>query len=310
MNKYKKIPSLLILVGPPGSGKSTFAQEYISQHAHWLRVCRDDLRAMQFANTRASDSTEVAVSKMANALITNMLQQGKNVIADATHCKLASINDYIKQYKHLANIKFKVFDLPLDELKQRCTKRAAATGKIIGDDVVEKMYKDFITLKANFNFEPINCKPKIFTPLAIDNTKPTCILCDLDGTVALPNGRSMFSPTDEEVLNDTPVTTVIELLKLLASKHNIIFVSGRNETSRTATEQWIQQHISIPYTLYMRATNDMRRDSVVKKEILHTYILPSYAPLAVFDDRLQVIRECWNAEGVFCFNVNQLMEEF
>jgi predicted kinase len=312
MNKYKKIPQLLLLVGPPGSGKSTFAQQYLQEHPHWVRVCRDDLRAMQYQDTRATNMVEVNVSKMVHALTQSTLLQGKNVLIDSTNCKLSTINEFVKHYKHTAHISFKVFDVDIDTLKQRCALREKAIGKVIGNEVIDKIVRDFEILKTNFNFETIKCEPLHFVPKQQLATLPSCILCDLDGTVALPNGRSMFSPSDDEILQDSPVPQVINILQAMAQQHTIIFVSGRNQNSRAATEQWLATHLHLPYTpqLYMRAMDDMRRDSIVKQEILHLHILPQYNVLAVFDDRLQVIRECWNKEGIFCFNVNQLMEEF
>jgi predicted secreted acid phosphatase len=106
---------------------------------------------------------------------------------------------------------------------------------------------------------------------------------------------------------------VIKVLQSLAPTHKIIFVSGRDENSRESTMDWLQKYVfenKNDILLLMRAAGDSRRDSVVKKEILKKEILPNYNVIGVFDDRLQVVRECWNEERIFCFNVNQLLEEF
>lgn len=47
----------------------------------------------------------------------------------------------------------------------------------------------------------------------------------------------------------------------------------------------------------MRPQGDMRRDSIVKRELYENHIKGKYNVVAIFDDRPQVIRECWQALG-------------
>jgi predicted kinase len=311
MKKNKQ--QILVLVGAPGSGKSSFAKYFMRTEENWMRVSRDDFRAMQYEGTRASDTTESMISHAIDASINVYLLKGMNVMIDATNCKLEYINQYIKKFNHLASIHFKVFDVPLEELIERCKERELLTGKFIPTHVIENYYKQLQTFKKYFDFAPI---PKIkneFEILAQEETKDTCYLCDLDGTIAKANGRSMYAPTHEDVMSDTPIMPVIKVLQSLATSHKIIFVSGRDENSRAASMEWLQKYVfenKNEIQLLMRPANDSRRDSVIKKEILKKEILPFYNVLGVFDDRLQVVRECWNEEKIFCFNVNQLLEEF
>ena len=51
------------------------------------------------------------------------------------------------------------------------------------------------------------------------------------------------------------------------------------------------------HDLFMRPEGDMRRDSVVKRELYEQHIKGKYNVLAIFDDRPQVIRECWQELG-------------
>ncbi len=310
---YKKLPEILILVGAPGSGKTTFAKELLTNNKHWARVSRDDFRAMHFAETRATDAVEIMITYAVDAAIKGYIDNKYNVIIDATNCKMASINYFIKKFITLANITFKVLDPPLETLLKRCLEREAATGKHIPEAVIKDHFNKLQHLKTIFNFAPIAYKaPTLVAPVEVA-TKPAAFLCDLDGTVAIANGRNMFDPTDAEILTDTPIWPAIKVLQALAQQYKIIFVSGRTDTTFNATKQWIEKYIFTSITkdqLLMRNALDYRRDSIVKKEMLHEYILPNYNVIGVFDDRLQVIKECWNAEGIYCFNVNQFLEEF
>jgi predicted kinase len=309
-----KNPQVLILVGAPGSGKSSFAKYHLRTEENWTRVCRDDYRAMHFQGTKGSERIESVITHAIEASIEAFILNRCNVIIDATHCKKDYINQYVKRFGHLADIHFKVFDVPLEELEQRCLEREAQTGKHIPKGVIQKYFSELENLKKHFDFSPILRKPlELLVPIQ-DETKPTCFLFDLDGTLAYANGRNMFNPTAEEVMNDLPIQAVIKILQSLEKQHEIIFVSGREATNYEATKKWLIKHVfkneERTLKLFMRPEGDYRRDSIIKSELLHYHILPSFNVLGVFDDRLQVIRECWNKEGIFCFNVNQFLEEF
>lgn len=309
----RKRPEILVLVGAPGSGKSSFARYFMRTEEQWARVSRDDFRAMQYESSRASDATEIMITTAIDASTTAYLTKGFNVMIDATHCSMEYIKQVINKYNHLANISFKVFDVPFDELKLRCDAREAATGKHIPLRVLENYVQKLNHLKTIFDFKPIPCKEEDFEILEQEDAKPKCFLCDLDGTIAKANGRSMFDPSDEDIMKDTPIFPAIQVVQSLSVQYKIIFVSGRTDTTYRATKQWLEQYVFDNISdeqLLMRKQGDFRRDSIIKREILHEHILPKYNVVGVFDDRLQVIRECWNKERIFCFNVNQFLEEF
>jgi len=58
----KKNNKILVLVGAPGSGKSTYCKELLKSEKKWVRVSRDDFRTMQFQETEGNLNTEGALS--------------------------------------------------------------------------------------------------------------------------------------------------------------------------------------------------------------------------------------------------------
>ena len=50
-NNTHHFPKLLILVGAPGSGKSTFARYFIRTEDNWVRVTREDIRLKHYGDT-------------------------------------------------------------------------------------------------------------------------------------------------------------------------------------------------------------------------------------------------------------------
>lgn len=133
--------------------------------------------------------------------------------------------------------------------------------------------------------------------------KPTCWIVDVDGTLALLNGRD---PYETVALNDdVPNQPVIQVVRALACHPDvdaIVVVSGRQERSRKVTLDWLEDH-GIPFNeLHMRPTGDNRPDQMIKEEILDVQLLPRYEVVGVLDDRQKVV-DMWRRNGLTCFQV-------
>lgn len=133
-------------------------------------------------------------------------------------------------------------------------------------------------------------------------------IVDIDGTLAHMSDRSPFDY--ERASEDTPDQVISDLVRMFHDAElSIIICSGREETCRTVTQNWLHQH-KIPYTnLFMRAAGDYRPDDVVKLEILDKHILPSFKVIGVLDDRPKVIR-AWASRGLKVLDVDPMSGEF
>lgn len=126
---------------------------------------------------------------------------------------------------------------------------------------------------------------------------------DIDGTLAIRGGRSPFDYSKVEL--DTPNIGVITTLKALYKGcYDIIITSGREDTCKDATVQWLHKNLGIKgFDLFMRKAGDFRKDAIIKQEIYEQYIEPRWKIVAVFDDRDQVV-EMWRRLGLSCYQVN------
>lgn len=304
-NNPHYFPKLLILVGAPGSGKSTFARYFIRTEDNWVRVNRDDFRLMQFGDTLMSPFYEERITKMVEASVITLLKNHTNVIIDATNSSLRTLEDMVRTYTEYADISFKVFDLSVEELVKRCDKRYEQTGKFIPKSAIEKHVTQLQYTKEKFDFKPIprTVKEATLTYTAQDSTLPKAVICDLDGTLSLLNGRDPYdaSSADEDLLN-VPVARVLQMAK--AEGYKVILLSGREQLYREPTERFLSKHQIAYDLLLMRTTNDYRKDNIIKKELFQQEIAGKYFIEFLLDDRNQVV-DMWRKDlQLPCFQVN------
>lgn len=139
---------------------------------------------------------------------------------------------------------------------------------------------------------------------------PGAYIVDIDGTVALRTDRDPYDLS--RAGTDSVFEDVAEVIRKLSQDNYIIYLSGRDESSREITEHWLRDNeLWFNHSrLYMRTEKDQRRDSIVKEELFNYNLRDKFYIKGVFDDRLQVQRECWNKLGLTVFNVNQNLKNF
>jgi len=298
-----KNAQILILVGAPGSGKSTFARYFLRTEENWVRLCRDDFRTMQFAAGNMSNHGEQLIAEMIDTALETLLLKKNNVLLDATHCRREYIEHYIKRFNHLADISFKLFDLDVETLAERCEKRFQNTGKLIPLSTIQKFVEDLEVLKKEFDFAP---RPKISPQDLVavqDASLPKAIICDLDGTLALMRDRDPYNAShcDEDALNESVACVLRNFYDL---GYQILLVSGREDRFLEPTVRFLEKHSIAYHQLWMRKTDDFRKDALIKREIYDAEIAGKYFVEFVLDDRNQVV-EMWRRElHLPCFQVN------
>jgi predicted kinase len=102
----------LVLIGIPGSGKSTWAKDFVSNNSDWIRVNRDDFRDM----LKTSQTCENKIEDMiwfSKWCYSSSLSRKLNVIVDNTNLKVKYINSIIDTFKY--SINYRVFDISKDK---------------------------------------------------------------------------------------------------------------------------------------------------------------------------------------------------
>lgn len=128
---------------------------------------------------------------------------------------------------------------------------------------------------------------------------PRAIVCDIDGTLAHMGERSPYDW--HRVGEDTLDQVIIDLLRHFNDRV-IILVSGRDESCRAETADWLAAN-KVPFQhLYMRQTGDNRKDVVIKKELHEAHIKGKFQVDFVLDDRNQVVK-MWREQGLKCLQV-------
>ena len=275
---------ILMLKGLPASGKSTYAKELVSKNHNWVRVNKDDLRAMM-NNGEFSGKLEKQVVKTEREIAENALKIGKSVVIDDTNFNPTHeefFRQLAKSYKAEFDVKF--FNTPLEICMIRDNERPNG----VGETVIRRMYNQYL--------KP---KPAVYER---DESLPKAIICDIDGTLAHMKDRGSY---DWSRVGEDEVDSIIKnLLKILKEKYVIILVSGRDGCCMDETKQWLEDN-GIQYDqLLMRGNGDNSPDIIIKKAIFDVYIKDNYNIEFVLDDRNQVV-EMWRSLGLKCLQVQE-----
>lgn len=290
---------ILVLQGVPASGKSTWAKEFVKNKKDWVIVSRDSIR--ESTGNYWVPSREDYISYVEEVQVISALDNDLNVIIDATNLNPKTID----KWKNIASkldceITFQMFEIDFKTALERDSNRERRVGK----NTLEQFFSKYFPEKLK-DYYTDNRKIKLNDP-----NKQDCIICDLDGTLCLHQGRSPYDLS--KVLEDKPNEQLIKILTALNMQYPIIFLSGREDVDncKNDTITWISNNYMSKisdsslkgWDLKMRNKNDYRPDEVIKEEIYHSEIEPHYNVLCVFDDRDKVVK-MWRDLGLLCNQV-------
>lgn len=145
-------PNLMIPIGIPGSGKST----WVLKHPEYYSVCPDEIRKKYFKDI-SDQSNNVSVFQIAKGMVITALELGKNTVLDATN----TITFYRREfYKDLPSHKRHalIFEVEPEIAVQR-VKNDIERGiqrSNVPEDMIYRCYGDFLYSKKVLRMENFN----------------------------------------------------------------------------------------------------------------------------------------------------------
>jgi protein phosphatase len=125
-------PSLVVLIGAAGSGKSTFATGHFARE----EVLSSDAYRAAIAGNAADQSVSGAAFKALHAALDRRLRDGRLAVVDATNLTPRARRDVIERGRaaHVPTVAI-VLDLPADIVLAR---NAARLDRVVPEDVVRR----------------------------------------------------------------------------------------------------------------------------------------------------------------------------
>jgi predicted kinase len=295
------MPTITVLVGPPGSGKSTFANDYCRNHPlppNCTRISQDDQGKdghMSLFNSALSARSDLVIDRM--NFDKNQRERYLKPARDAGYAT-----------------RIIVFHVSLKTCLERCAARE--NHPTIQDAKTASQAVNFFFSK----YERVQDDEadEVMRMGWVDIRAPKCIWSDLDGTVAdvehrrrhvrpsvvatthrledLPAEPVKFKPNWKAFFDEMELDPVDETVRSIlddkSHTYPIVYATGRPDNYKQQTERWlIENGLRYPgSSLFMRMRNDMRRDDIVKEIILEFEVKTKYNVFFALDDRDQVVK--------------------
>lgn len=285
-------PKLLVLKGLQASGKSTYALSLVNEQG-FVRTNKDTIREELFGEAYKRKD-EKKVIKERNRQITEALEAGKDVVVDDTNLNPVHIKDLLaiaRKYNATFEVNDSFLDVPLGE----CIERDKLRDKSVGEQVIRETFHRWIG------------KPR--NAIRYDPNLPTCVISDIDGTLAHMKGKRKPFDWDKVGLDtvDEGVAHLLDAVNYMGYAKVFLF-SGRSDICRPETEEWLERHDIEYEALYMKPHARVQEDDrICKREFLLEHIVGKYNILWITDDRPKVCR-MWRDE--FGINVFQLGDPY
>ena len=171
-------PTLILLVGIPGSGKTTYAKKYIEENPNTVHLSSDNIRAELWGNEATQGDNNEVFSLMQSRAI-DSLNNGQSVVYDATNITRKDRSYIISLCPKFAKIECHIIWASIET----CIERDAARERTVGKEVIDKMLKRFqapyydegideIIIQRNHVSDPTDYDNYIYDAMEIPHDNP------------------------------------------------------------------------------------------------------------------------------------------
>jgi predicted kinase len=289
---------IIVLQGCPCSGKTTWAKEYLANDENLTAYVNRDSIRMELNNGKYSMDKEDEVTVIEERMVKTAILSGQDAIIDATNLNPKTIKKWENLAKELGcDIEFKMFYITYEEAMKRSKKRRDEGGLFINKKVMLNFYQKYFPerLKDEFTDKRVIREPEMHLP--------SIVICDLDATLALHQGREPFEW--DLVKTDKMDPRLRLLLNHFMGLYKVVFVTGRPESARLATTEWLQDpenKLHDNWVLYMRKNNDFSHGDDYKEKVYREKIEGKYNVLCVFEDSNKCVSR-WRELGLLTCQV-------
>lgn len=311
---------LILTVGLPGSGKTTWAQEVSSQYPDKVvRLNKDDIGERMFGKGFHSAHTKrrmQLINSEQQMLLKKHLTEGKVVILDDTHTRMRSVQMLVQlANSHGASVEAQYFDISVEE----CLSRNAKRDRNVPEEVIRKMavksygydgknlrkYLFGANGTVGYDYDPTHPDEQAvqaFNETIANNGHKSmdAIIFDMDGTLVDVRGLSdTFMPGPEKDYdsfhNESEFAPANEDVWYMAQEahelgFSVLIVTARTANYAAPTINWLKNNEVPVDKLYMRPRDDWRVDVDTKKTIDSWIVQDGYRIVHAVDDNPEVVQ--------------------